>query len=115
MHTIDVSVTAGEEVYPGVRRWTASGRRMTLTLYRFAPGATFPLHHHAQEQLALVVRGSVVFHNAAARITCQRYQLIVIDPDEPHAATAGEEGAEVVSVVSPARRQADEYVIGDLR
>lgn len=115
MHTIDVSVTGGEEVYPGVRRWTASGRRTTLTLYRFAPGATFPLHHHAQEQLALVLKGSVVFHNAATRITCQTQQLIVIDPDEPHAATAGVEGAEVVSVVSPARTQADDYVRGDGR
>jgi quercetin dioxygenase-like cupin family protein len=112
MHTLDVS-GAGEEVYPGVWRWTAGGRRMTLTLYRFAPGATFPLHHHAEEQLALVLRGRVVFHNAAARLTCRARQAILIEPDEPHAATAGDEGAEVVSVVSPARRQADDYVVED--
>jgi quercetin dioxygenase-like cupin family protein len=113
MQTIDVSAGAWEEVYPGVRRWMASGQRMTVTLYRFAPGATFPLHRHAQEQLALVLRGLVVFHNATARVACQPHQVIVIDPDEPHAATAGPEGAEVVSVVSPARRQADDYVVGD--
>lgn len=115
MHRIDVGGVGWEEVYPGVHRWTAGGHRMTLTVYRFAPGATFPLHHHPQEQFAVVLRGSVVFHNAAARVTCRPQQLMVIAPDEPHAATAGDEGAEVASVVAPARRGADDYVVEEHR
>lgn len=115
MYTIDVGDADWEDVYPGVRRWTASGQRMTLTFYRFAPGATFPLHHHAQEQLAVVLRGWVVFHNAATRVTCRPHQVMVIPPDEPHAAMAGDEGAEVASVVAPARRGADDYVVGESR
>ncbi len=115
MHAIDVTEAGWEEVHAGVWRWTASGQRMTLTLYRFAPGATFPLHCHPQEQLALVLRGSVAFHNPAARVTCRPGQLMVIAPDEPHAATAGDEGAEVASVVAPARRGANDYVMEERR
>ena len=115
MHRIDVGDAGWEEVYPGVRRWTAGGQRMTLTVYQFDPGATFPLHHHAQEQLALVLRGSVIFHNAATHVTCRSQQLMIIAPDEPHAAMAGDEGAEVASVVAPARRGADDYIVEEHR
>ncbi len=51
MHTIDLNATAWEEVHPDVWRRVINGRRMTLTFYRFGPGATYPMHHHDQEQL----------------------------------------------------------------
>jgi len=111
MKTVDLDVAGWEEVYPGVRRRTASAERMTLTLYRFDSGAAFPMHHHDQEQLALVRRGAVEFHNARARITCRANELIIIPPNEPHGATAGPEGADVVSVVSPARRGVGDYTV----
>ena len=111
MRTIDFGTAGWDEVYPGVWRRTAAAQRMTMTLYRFDPGAAFPMHRHDQEQLALVQRGAVEFQNASARVTCRANQLIIIPPDEPHAATAGLEGAEVVSVVSPARRGADDYTV----
>ncbi len=103
MHTIDLNATAWEEVHPDVWRRVINGRRMTLTFYRFGPGATYPMHHHDQEQLAFVVRGAITFHNAGVRVSCQPNHIMVISPNEPHAATADRMGAELISVVSPPR------------
>jgi len=111
MRTIGFGTAGWDETYPGVWRQTASAQRMTLTLYRFDPGAAFPMHRHDQEQLAFVLRGSVEFQNTRARMTCRANELIFIPPNELHSATAGPEGAEVVSVVSPARRGTDDYTV----
>jgi quercetin dioxygenase-like cupin family protein len=113
VRTIDLGAAAEEEIYPGIRRWMASGRRMTVTRYRFSAGATFPMHHHDQEQITVVLEGSVVFHTTTLRVAVGAWQMIVIDPNEPHAATAGPHGATVLSVVSPARRHARDYVVGE--
>ncbi len=105
MHAIDVNATAWEEVHPGVWRQVINSRRMTLTFYRFGPEATYPMHHHDQEQLVLVVRGAITFHDAGTRVICQPNHIMIIPPNEPHAATADGMGAEVISVVSPPRAQ----------
>jgi len=105
MRAIDVSSMEWEQVYPGVHRRVTTSQHMTLTLYRFEPGATYPLHHHAQEQLAFVVCGAVTFHNAGTRVICRTNHLVIIPPNEPHAATADSTGAQVISVVSPPRAQ----------
>jgi len=113
MRRIELGAAAEEEIYPGIQRWMGSGRRMTVTRYRFSPGAIFPMHHHDQEQIAVVLEGSVAFHHAALRITIGAWQMIVIDPNEPHTATAGPQGATVLSIVSPARQHAQDYVMGE--
>jgi quercetin dioxygenase-like cupin family protein len=100
-----------QEVYPGVRRRTVSGERMTLSTYRFDPGGRFPKHSHAQEQVALVTEGSVTFASPAQTITLWAGDTLVIPPAVAHDATAGEQGALVISVVSPARQSADDYTV----
>ncbi|MDR7484759.1 MAG: cupin domain-containing protein [Armatimonadota bacterium] len=98
-------------VYPGVHRRQADATRMTLTVYRFEPAGRFPLHHHRQEQVVMVVEGAVTFAGAGQAVTLGPDEVLVIAPDVPHEAVAGPTGALVVSVVAPARRSATDYVV----
>lgn len=100
-----------EEVYPGVRRRAVGSERMTLTTYRFAPGGRFPRHSHPQEQMVLVREGSITFTSSTQAVTLRPDHALVIAPDVPHDATAGSEGAVLVSVVSPARQSATDYTM----
>ncbi|MDR7417306.1 MAG: cupin domain-containing protein [Armatimonadota bacterium] len=104
-----------EDVYPGVRRRVVGAAHMTLTVYRFAPAARFPTHRHAQEQVVLVCEGAVTFASGAQAVTVTPGHVLVIAPGVPHEATAGPEGASLVSVVSPARQTATDYVVEESR
>lgn len=98
-------------VYPGVRRRQVDATRMTMTIYRFDPGGRFPLHHHPQEQLVVVLEGAVTFAGAGQTVTVAPEHVLIVPPDVPHEAVAGPTGALVVSVVAPARRSAADYVM----
>lgn len=111
MRLVTLGTQPWEDVYPGVRRRIADADRMTLTTYRFAPGGRFPMHSHPQEQVVLVREGSITFTSRAQAVTVGRDQMLVIPPDLPHEAAAGDDGAVLVSVVAPARRSATDYVI----
>ena len=100
-----------QEVYPGVHRRVVSGERMTLSTYRFGAGGRFPKHSHPQEQLVLVTEGSVTFASPTHTIILRAEDTLLIPPAVAHEATAGEHGAVVVSVVSPARQSATDYLI----
>jgi len=100
-----------QEVYPGVRRRMVSGELMTLSTYRFGPGGRFPKHSHPQEQLVLVTEGSITFASPTQTITLRAEDTLLIPPTVAHEATAGEQGAVVVSVVSPARQSATDYLM----
>ncbi len=107
----DLGQTAWEEVYPGVRRQTVGAARMTMTRYVFAPGGRFPVHHHDQEQLTLVLDGELDFTLGERTIRLRAQQLLVIPPNLPHEAVGGPAGATAVSVVAPARRGLSDYVV----
>jgi quercetin dioxygenase-like cupin family protein len=92
-----------DEVYPGIGRKSASGERMTATVYDFGPARKFPLHEHDEEQIVFVVEGEIRFSSATSSETVAPGTLLIIPPDLPHDAVAGPNGARVFRVVSPAR------------
>lgn len=100
-----------EETAPGVRRRVVQGERMTLLTYRFDPGGRFPRHRHAQEQMVLVLEGSVTFASPDRAVMLDAGDALVIPPDLPHEAVAGPAGAALVSVVAPARAAEGGYTL----
>jgi quercetin dioxygenase-like cupin family protein len=86
-----------------IERKVVDGERMTCTRYRFAAGGCFPLHSHDQEQLAYLIDGQVTFTLPDGDRVLAPGDVLIIAPDVPHSAVAGEGGAEVLSVVTPAR------------
>jgi quercetin dioxygenase-like cupin family protein len=79
------------------------GDRMTLAVVELEPDASVPEHRHGNEQLGIVLKGSITMTvNGEAR-TLEVGETYVIAGDVPHAAVVGPEGATVVDVFNPVR------------
>jgi len=79
------------------------GERLTMAVVEIQPGAELPEHHHDNEQLGLVVQGSVIFRVGDETRTLGPGGIWRIPSETPHTATGGEAGAVVIDVFSPAR------------
>ena len=66
-------------------------------------GVDVPSHHHANEQLGFVLRGSIVMNVDGEERELQVGETYVIHADVPHQARGGRGGATVVDVFSPPR------------
>jgi quercetin dioxygenase-like cupin family protein len=100
-----------EEPFPGVRRCRFDADGATVTEYRFEPGATFPNHRHAQEQITMVAEGAVSMTIAGEASELGPGGWSVVGPDIDHGITAGDEGARFLAVVTPRRGGANEYEV----
>jgi quercetin dioxygenase-like cupin family protein len=94
---------AAEEPYPGVRRRTVRSERATVAEYAFAPGASFPLHEHPQEQITLVLEGEVELTAAGTTERLAAGAWSVMPGGVEHGITAGANGARIVALVVPRR------------
>ena len=100
-----------ETPYPGIRRRTFHSERMTFSEYTFAPGATFPLHRHTQEQVTLIEAGEVRLTAGGATETFAAGAWSVMPAGVEHGITAGPDGARIVAILSPRRRSAGEITL----
>lgn len=105
------AAATAEEPFPGVRRRSFDAEGATVTQYSFEPGATFPSHRHAQEQITTVVEGtlSMTIEGEASELGPGGWS--VVGPEVDHGITAGPEGARFLAVVTPRRGAADEYEV----
>lgn len=102
---------SADEPYPGVSRRAFSTARATVTAYTFAPGARFPRHRHAQEQITLVQRGVVRFTVGDTVRSLAAGAWSVVPPDVEHGLQADEDGAEVLALIVPRRERQDAYSV----
>jgi quercetin dioxygenase-like cupin family protein len=102
-----------EQPFDGVTRRALTTSRMTIASYVFEPGATFPLHSHAQEQWTLVEQGSVEMTIAGRASRMRVGEWSLVDSGVEHGITAGDEGARILAIVAPPRTSADEYDLAD--
>jgi quercetin dioxygenase-like cupin family protein len=100
-----------EEPYPGLRRRTFDSAGATVNEYSFDPGASFPLHRHAQEQITLVLDGDVELTVAGERASLTAGAWSVVGPDVDHGITAGPNGARILAIIVPRRDAADAYTV----
>ena len=100
-----------ETPYPGIRRRTLHSDRMTLTEYTFEPGATFPQHRHAQEQLTLVEEGEVRMTTAGMTEVLAAGSWSVTPAEVEHGVTAGPAGARIVAILSPRREGSGDITV----
>jgi quercetin dioxygenase-like cupin family protein len=93
-----------ETVFPGITRQVVHGERQTLVRYVYAPGSIFPLHAHAEEQVTVVVSGTIRFDVDGRQIELGPGEVAIIPPNVPHGATVtGEEVVETFNALSPRR------------
>ena len=86
--------------------------QFTVIEYRFRPEATFPLHHHSEEQVVIVLEGSIRFVLDGRPLDLEPGACARVAPDVPHGATAGRQGARMLNLVSPRRREGIGPVVG---
>ncbi len=90
-------------IWDGVLARVVEGREMTLAIVELAPNSVVAEHQHPNEQLGIVLKGSMVFTIGGERRTLTAGDTYVIPGDVPHAAVTGPGGAVVVDVFAPVR------------
>ena len=90
-------------VWPGVRAWAVRGDEMTFATVELDPSSVVSQHQHPNEQIGLVLRGSLTVTIGGQRRELQAGDSYVIPGNVPHDAVAGPEGCTVVDVFSPPR------------
>ena len=91
------------------------GEASTLAIVELEPGALVPEHHHGNEQLGLVIEGSVEFRVGDETKELGPGSTWTIPSDVPHEVRAGPEGAVVIDVFAPARADWGNLVREDAR
>jgi quercetin dioxygenase-like cupin family protein len=90
-------------VWNGVRARAVRGAEMTLSTVELDPGAIVSEHAHPNEQIGLVLQGSLTFTIGGERRELRAGESYVIGANVPHDAVAGADGCTVVDVFSPPR------------
>jgi quercetin dioxygenase-like cupin family protein len=90
-------------IWTGVRARAVQGAEITMAVVELSPNSVVPEHHHANEQLGMVIKGSMSF-----RIGGERRELVAgdtynIPSNVPHDVVAGADGAVAIDVFSPVR------------
>jgi quercetin dioxygenase-like cupin family protein len=90
-------------IWDGVTAQAVEGERTTLAIVDLEPDCSVPEHHHDNEQLGILIRGTARF-----RVGDESRDLVPGDTwrirsDVPHQVTAGPEGALVVESFTPSR------------
>ena len=99
----DLGKTDAQRIWDGVAGRTVHGERMTLSLIELDPGVAVPEHHHVNEQMGIVVSGSLTFTVGDETRELGPGEVWCITEDVPHSVVAGPEGTVLVEVFSPIR------------
>jgi quercetin dioxygenase-like cupin family protein len=99
----DLASIAPQQVWERIAARSVHGDRITMSVVELDPGAVVAEHSHENEQLGIVLRGTMDF-----RVGDQRRELgpggtWCIPANTPHEATAGPEGAVAIDVFAPPR------------
>jgi len=99
----DLAAMAPLRIWDGVAARAVHGRETTLAVVELDASSLVPEHHHRNEQLGLVITGSVTFRVAGETRELGPGSTWRVPADVPHEVRAGPEGAVVLDVFSPPR------------
>ena len=91
------------QVWDGVAARVVGGERSTLAVIELEPGAVVPEHSHDNEQLGVLVAGSMRFRVGDETRDLGPGGTWRIAPNTPHEVTVGPEGAVAIESFVPAR------------
>jgi quercetin dioxygenase-like cupin family protein len=90
-----------------VRARKIDGERITLALVELAADAVVPGHRHENEQVGMVITGSITFTIGDETRTLGPGGTWRIPSDMPHQASVGPAGAVVIDIFAPVRSDWD--------
>lgn len=99
----DLREIAPRQIWDGVAVRIIDGERLTLGVVELDPDAVVPEHAHDNEQLGLVITGSLTFRIGDESRELGPGGTWSIPPNAPHEVRVGPEGAVVIDVFAPGR------------
>jgi quercetin dioxygenase-like cupin family protein len=102
-HLEDIGGVAPLPIWDGVAARVVAGEGVSLAVIELDPGALVPEHRHPNEQLGVVIEGTVDWRIGEETRTLGPGGTWQIPGDMPHEVRAGDEGAVVVDVFAPVR------------
>jgi quercetin dioxygenase-like cupin family protein len=92
-----------QQIWAGVLGRTVHGERVTLSLIELDANAVVPEHAHTNEQVGILLEGSLRFTIGAEERELGPGGTWRILGEVPHSVVAGPDGAVIVEVFSPVR------------
>ena len=92
-------------IWHGILARAIHGREATVAVVDLAPNSVVASHSHANEQLGIVLRGTMTFTIGGETRTLVAGGLYTIPSNVAHQATSGPEGAVVIDVFAPVREE----------
>jgi quercetin dioxygenase-like cupin family protein len=99
----DVGAVAPQTIWDGIAARVVHGERITMAVVELDPLSVVPEHRHENEQLGVVLSGSLVFRIAEEARELEAGALYRIPANTPHSVETGARGAVVVDIFSPVR------------
>jgi quercetin dioxygenase-like cupin family protein len=99
----DLASISPQQIWEGVVVRAVHGERVTTALVELAPNSHVPEHHHPNEQMGVLIRGSMRMRVDEATRELGPGDTWRIIAEVPHEAHAGPDGALAVEVWSPPR------------
>jgi quercetin dioxygenase-like cupin family protein len=99
--------------YPGVQRTTRDGAHATIVEYQFAPGASFPRHHHPQEQVTIVLEGRVELECEGEFRVLETGDWVCTEAGERHGISVHDAPARFLIVIAPPRAPGESPQVDD--
>ena len=90
-------------IWDGITAQAVEGERTTLAVVDLEPNTTVPEHHHENEQLGVLVRGTMTFRIGDETRELEAGDTWRILSHVPHSVTAGPDGALAVECFTPVR------------
>jgi quercetin dioxygenase-like cupin family protein len=98
-----------EKMSPLLSRQVIHTERMTIARLRILKGAIVPLHHHENEQVSMIDKGSLRFEVDGTEIVVKAGEALRIPPNAPHLVEATEDCL-VTDYFAPPRQ---DWISGD--
>jgi unsaturated pyranuronate lyase len=99
----DLAELAPNDIWEGVAARAVHGERLTLAVVELDANAVVPEHAHENEQLGMVISGSVKFRVGSETRDLGPGGTWNIPANVPHEVSVGPEGAVVLDVFAPGR------------
>jgi quercetin dioxygenase-like cupin family protein len=99
----DLAEIAPHLVWEGLSARVVGSERVSFAVIELEPGTVVPEHAHDNEQIGILVRGSLAFRVGDEERDLELGATWQVPPNVPHAVRTGPEGAVVVEVFAPGR------------
>jgi unsaturated pyranuronate lyase len=111
----DIGFVRPQWIWDGILGRALHGDELTLGLVELEPGIHLPEHQHPNEQLGLVLTGSITFTVGDETRELGPGGTWRIPGETPHTADVGPEGAVVIDAFAPPREDWKEIETLELR